>query len=148
MVGRRSAIAGISLSTHVRRAESSDYTGHLLGSPFYVVVHDHGVGDRAAQPLFPSADFKAATDVLLGVAPSPKPDFLVGGRRRHDHDEAGIGAALLYLLGSVELDLQDDVAVLGGVEDRRAVEVAGAGELGVLQESAVGDPGQELLARR
>jgi len=88
-----------------------------------VVVDDDMVGDEAAVTFLGATEGDPALDVLLGVAPATQPLGLGLDRRRQHEDGNRIGPGGQHLASTLDIDLEDDVAVFGHLRHGRAVEV-------------------------
>ena len=108
-----------------------------------VVVDQNVVGQLEADRLLRLGFAQAVGDLVLSVAALTQPPFLLCARRWQDEDQDGVRSLGLYLLGAVDLDLQDDIAASDRFRERRAVQAAE--ELGPLEEPAGGDVVAELL---
>ena len=125
-------------------ASPIDDPQQLVDRVVEVVVDQHVVGQFEAHRLLRLGLAQTIGDLVLAVATLAQPALLLGPRRWQDEDQDRLGSLGLDLLGSVDLDLQHDVAAGDGLGERRAVEVAE--ELGPLQKATGGDVAAKLIA--
>src|SRR6478735_7917647 len=114
---------------------------HLVDGRVEIVVDHHPVGEFTPDRLFHLGLLQARQHLVVGVATPTQPSFLFVARRREHEDQQGVGIQALHLLGTVDLDLEDDVERVAGFRGRTAVVVAE--ELGPLEKSALLDPALE-----
>src|SRR5487761_2581228 len=101
-------------------AKSFQYREDLPGRSPEVVVDDlvGPQGPRARQ--FHRGRGEAARHVVLVVAPRAQARLELDVRRGQDQEDGGAGVARAYLLGALDLDLEQDVGVARRVGHRRA----------------------------
>src|SRR5487761_1924294 len=123
-------------------AKSFQYREDLPGRSPEVVVDDlvGPQGPRARQ--FHRGRGEAARHVVLVVAPRAQARLELDVRRGQDQEDGGAGVARAYLLGALDLDLEQDVGVARRVGHRRAVEMSL--ELGPFEEAALARGGLEV----
>src|SRR5487761_2695314 len=123
-------------------AKSFQYREDLPGRSPEVVVDDlvGPQGPRARQ--FHRGRGEAARHVVLVVAPRAQARLELDVRRGQGQENGGAGVARAYLLGALDLDLEQDVGVARRVGHRRAVEMSL--ELGPFEEAALARGGLEV----
>ena len=112
------------------------YTGHLGRGPQDIIIDHDGIGDGLAHSLLFRPLPQALGDVGLVVTTGPQALLLDGRRRGLQQDEDGIGSLAADLLCSLEIDLEEDVAVVRGIGDRGPVQVSE--EFGPFEEPSAG----------
>jgi hypothetical protein len=122
-----------------RRAGLVDDAEHLGDGVVEAVVHDDVVGELKTDRFLGLGLVQAGVDSVLMVAAFTQPSLLLGARRRQDEDQDGILLQSFDLLGTVDLDLQDDVGAGSRLGKWTAVEVP--------QEPARFDSGPKTLRR-
>ncbi len=82
------------------------------------VVVDHGEGGHLSPPLhLLGALFDPLADVLLVVSPGRQAGRLHLGRGGQEEDDRGVGTLGQDLLGSLHVDLEEDVGSLGRLRE-------------------------------
>jgi hypothetical protein len=123
-----------------------DQLADLRDGPVEIVVHDDGIREGPPDGFLFERLAHTFFDLALRVAAAPEAANLLVTRRCHDEHDESVGMAGPYLAGTVELDLEHDIASFGWHGRGSAVEVAE--EVGPFEKPAVGDALFKVLAGR
>ena len=108
-----------------------------------IVVHDTNGTQSTTLGQFRLGHSNPALCLLRRVSPAPQSFGLDLCRRRFEKDEEAIGYPLEDLRSALDIDFEDDIATIGAVGPRCAIEIPE--EFGIFEESALSGMGFELF---